>query len=201
MDHHFAELAALKLVEHDIVLWRDRGQLRAGTDWRQGIEQGISESLAVLVALTSDSTESAYVTYEWAYAMGKGKPVIPLKVRQCSVHPKLETVQHIDFTVQGAGDLPWRSLVERIQEVETDSEAPAGAAAVALPAPSDPTVLAILRYLNQRGYQMVSFDRLRKRIDPNLTDDRLRELIRQNDSLFREARLEGRKPGVAKVVP
>lgn len=35
-DHHFAELAGIKLAEAGINLWRDQGQLRAGSDWRGG---------------------------------------------------------------------------------------------------------------------------------------------------------------------
>ena len=50
-DHYFAELAGIKLAEAGISLWRDQGQLRAGDDWRGGIEKGISESIAVLVAM------------------------------------------------------------------------------------------------------------------------------------------------------
>ena len=38
-DHYFAELAGIKLAEAGINLWRDQGQLRAGGDWRSGIER------------------------------------------------------------------------------------------------------------------------------------------------------------------
>ena len=68
-DHHFAELASIKLAEASINLWRDQGQLRAGGDWRSGIERGIAESIAVLVALSQNSVESSYVTFEWAYGL------------------------------------------------------------------------------------------------------------------------------------
>ena len=44
-DHHFAELASIKLAEADINLWRDQGQLRAGSDWRVGIKKGISGTM------------------------------------------------------------------------------------------------------------------------------------------------------------
>src|SRR3712207_4957546 len=87
-DYFFAELANLKLSEHGIKLWRDQGQLRPGSDWRYGIEKGISESHAVLVALSANSVDSPYVTFEWAYALGKGKVIIPLKLSECSFHPK-----------------------------------------------------------------------------------------------------------------
>ena len=109
-DHFFAELASIKLAQASIELWRDQGQLRAGTDWRQGIENTISNSLAVLVALSANSAESSYVTFEWAYALGKGKAVIPLRLSQCVIHPRLETIQYLDFSVPVA--LPWESLVE-----------------------------------------------------------------------------------------
>ena len=171
-DYFFAELTEIKLAEAGISLWRDQGKLVAGTDWRQGIENGISNSLAVLVALSESSTTSSYVTFEWAYAIGKGKPVIPLKLMDCSVHPKLETIQYLDFSVSHA--LPWESLIERIREIETDIDQKVTDTETStvdlVPGSDDFLVKSILAYLNQRGYQMASFDRLRRRIDGSLTD-------------------------------
>jgi hypothetical protein len=202
-DHFFAELAGIKLAEAGIKLWRDQGQLVAGTDWRQGIERGISDSLAVLVALSNNSAESSYVTYEWAYALGKGKSIIPLKLTECSVHRKLETIQYLDFSIPGA--LPWASLIERISEIETDNDQSTTDADAESAVPGtdadDSYVKAILAYLNQRGYQMASFERLRRRIDENLTDEQLREIIDKNNTIFRHATLKGGKEGLAKLVP
>src|SRR4051812_8204254 len=93
VDHFFAELLETKLSKAGISLWRDQGMLRAGADWRQGIERGIADSVAILIALSAQSAESAYVTFEWAYALGKGKAIIPLKLNECRIHPKLESVQ------------------------------------------------------------------------------------------------------------
>ena len=205
-DHVFAELAGIKLAEAGISLWRDQGQLRAGRDWRSGIERGIAESLAVVVALSDNSTASPYVTFEWAYGLGKGKPVIPLKLSNCDVHPRLQTIQYLDFSIPGA--LPWASLSERVREIESDAtpdediKAAAAAAAASDPVPlTDITVRAILAYLNQRGYQMASFERLRRRIDESMTDRDFNELIVNNPTVFRHAMLKDNKPGLAKVVP
>ena len=200
-DHYFAELAGIKLAEAGINLWRDRGQLVAGTDWRQGIESGISNCLAVLVALSGNSAESSYVTYEWAYALGQGKSIIPLKLSECSIHPKLETIQYLDFSFPGA--LPWASLIERIREIESDHSATETVPESAAPGPEadDQSVKAILAYLNQRGYQMASFERLSRRVDENLTEERLKEIIDRNRTIFRHATLKGGKPGLAKLVP
>ena len=201
-DHHFAELAATKLEGSDIRLWRDQGQLRAGSDWRSSIERGIAESIAVLVALSENSAESSYVTFEWAYGLGKGKSVLPLKLAACKVHPRLEPIQYLDFSI--AGSLPWNLLIERIREIEADAtsqEDLSVAAAAPQPPLLDPTAKAILAYLNQRGYQLASFDRLRKRIDSNLTDEDLENIVTKNPSIFRMAVLKDDKRGLAKLVP
>jgi hypothetical protein len=201
-DHHFAELAGIKLAESSITLWRDQGQLRAGTEWRGGIERGISESIAVLVALSQNSAESSYVTFEWAYGLGKGKTIVPLKLEACKVHPRLEPIQYLDFSVPGA--LPWNLLVERIREIEADATSQDDLeASAAAPAPQhqDPVVKAILAYLSQRGYQFVSYDRIRQRIDPTITDERLDALVKANPMVFRQARLKDGNPGLKKLVP
>src|SRR6476646_1849798 len=156
-DHHFAELASIKLAEADINLWRDLGQLRGGSDWRGGIERGISESIAVIVALSENSAESSYVTYEWAYGLGKSKTILPVRLEACKIHPRLEPIQYLDFSLPGS--LPWKELIQRIREIETDatSQDDLAAAASVVPTRQDPIVKAILSDLNQQGYQMVSY--------------------------------------------
>jgi TIR domain-containing protein len=201
-DHHFAELAGIRLAEAGINVWRDQGQLRAGSDWRGGIERGISDSIAVVVALSESSAESSYVTFEWAYGLGKGKTVVPLKLESCKIHPRLEPIQYLDFSVPGS--LPWNLLIERIREIEADAtsqEDLVAAASVQDLPQQDPTVKAVLSYLNQRGYQMVSYDRLRRRVDSGLTDQALDALVDSNPAIFRHAILKDGKRGLGKRVP
>jgi hypothetical protein len=200
-DHHFAELASLKLAEKGINLWRDQGQLRAGSEWRGGIERGISDSIAILVALSENSAESSYVTFEWAYGLGKRKTVVPLKLEPCKIHPRLEPIQYLDFSAPGS--LPWDRLIERIREIEADatSQEDLVAASATEEPPQNPTVRAILNYLNQRGYQMVSYDRIRRRIDSELTDEVLDTLVDSNPSIFQHAVLKDSKKGLAKRIP
>jgi hypothetical protein len=119
------------------------------------------------------------------------------------VHPRLETVQHLDFSVPGA--LPWASLIERVREIEADAtpeeDLKASAAATDQAPVQDVTVKAILAYLDQRGYQMASFERLQRRIDESLTPHQLNEIVVKNPTIFRLATLKEGKPGLAKVIP
>jgi TIR domain-containing protein len=201
-DHYFAELADIKLSEAGIKLWRDQGQLRPGSDWRFGIENGIATSIAVIVALSENSADSSYVTFEWAYGLGKGKTVVPVRLQNCTVHPRLEPIQQLDFSVPGS--LPWSALIDRIREIEAEAtsqeDLTASANAEGAP-PQDATVKAILAYLDQRGYQMASYERIRQRIDPELTDDALDSLISANPKVFRHALLKGGKRALGKRIP
>ena len=198
-DHFFAELARIKLAEAGISVWVDQGQLRAGEDWRNGIDQGISDCFAVILALSPESASSSFVTYEWASAMGKGKPIVPVRLNRCELHPKLEVIQYLDFSTRG--HQPWSLLIERLREIEQDNELPeydqSGQTDEDASSPDEvePIVTSILNYLNQRGYQMVSFERIRRLIDENLMDEQLKQLIEQNKSIFRSATLKGGKPG------
>jgi hypothetical protein len=201
-DQFFAELAEIKLEEFKIELWHDQGQLRAGDDWRAGIELGIDRSLAVLIALSENSVASSYVTFEWAYALGRRKVIIPVKLDNCSLHPRLEAVQHLDFSVPSAR--PWSLIAQRVEEIDIDKDAKPPEPPTPPTAPSSSeakTVAAILEFLNERGYQMMSFERIRARFGKDLTDERLRAIVADNRTIFRPATLKGDKPGLAKLVP
>ncbi len=199
-DYFFAEMLSLKLKETGIEIWRDLGQLRAGDDWRESIEKGIFESDAVVVALSEKSSQSAYVTYEWAYALGQGRTLIPIKLADCVLHPKLEPIQYLDFSYPRA--LPWKELIQRIKDVESEQEFKndeVQLAASVMDADKEQTyVSAILEYLMKRGYRMASFERLRKRIDLAISDDIFAQIISNNPNIFRHARLKGNKKGIAR---
>jgi hypothetical protein len=53
-DYFFAEMLAIKLEADGFKLWRDPGSIRPGDDWRQSIESGIKEAVAVVVALSAN---------------------------------------------------------------------------------------------------------------------------------------------------
>jgi hypothetical protein len=79
-------------------VWWDR-QIPAGyDDWREKIDVEIDRAKVVLVVITPEAVASPYVTYEWSYALGKNKIVIPLTYQKATVHPRLNTHQALDFT-------------------------------------------------------------------------------------------------------
>jgi hypothetical protein len=103
-------------------VWVDTKKLRAGQDWREEIDQAIRESLALIVILTPEAVTSQYVTYEWAFAMGVGIPVIPILREQTELHPRLVGLHYLDFTV--GDNHPWEDLIERLQETKGEESPP-----------------------------------------------------------------------------
>jgi CheY-like chemotaxis protein len=111
----FAELVKMKLEKEDIQVWKDTSQIGAGTEWRNEIDQGLLNCDIVIVLLNQLSTKSPYVTYEWAFALGNGKTIIPVLTEDCEIHPRIEILQYIDFK---GSNRPWEKLIERIKKIK-----------------------------------------------------------------------------------
>lgn len=81
-DADFAEILKLKLEKRGVEAWIDNERLKIGQDWREEIDSGIKNSMAVIAIMTPEARKSEYVTYEWAFAWGKGKKIFPLMLKQ-----------------------------------------------------------------------------------------------------------------------
>jgi CheY-like chemotaxis protein len=102
----------MKLKDAGVQVWLDQSALEVGEEWRDAIDQGITESDALLVILTPHACQSSYVTYEWAFALGKGIKVIPLLLEDCDIHPRLAVLQYMDFRTHKTA--PWDKLAKEI---------------------------------------------------------------------------------------
>jgi hypothetical protein len=111
----FAELLESKLKEANFNVWIDR-QLRAGTDWREKIDERIRKSIALIVIMTPAAKESEYVTYEWAFAYGAGVRVIPLIFKSVKLHPRLEALHYRDFSNEA--HQPWDELISDLRDAQ-----------------------------------------------------------------------------------
>jgi hypothetical protein len=109
-DGDFAELLKMKIEQAGYSAWVDTERLQAGNDWRIEIDDGIRYSCCLIVILSPIARKSEYVTYEWAFAWGMGINVLPIVIKQTSMHPRLETLQYLDFTNRLSR--PWDRLLE-----------------------------------------------------------------------------------------
>ena len=91
--YDLADLTRSYLERNKINVWLDTASIEVGADWRNEIDSGILASDLVIVLLDKESSVSSYVTYEWAFALGNRKPVIPIMVEDCKIHERLSVLQ------------------------------------------------------------------------------------------------------------
>ena len=92
--------------------WIDTDRLMPGIEWREEIDKTITDCIAVMAIMSPEARASEYVTYEWAFARGAGKTIIPLMLRQTSLHPRLATLQYLDFS--NRMNRPWDRLYQSL---------------------------------------------------------------------------------------
>jgi len=115
-DSDFVEILRNKLVQEGFKVWIDTDGLRGGEEWRKSIDQAIKEAFALIVVITPEAKASEYVTYEWAFAAGAEIKVIPLLLKRTSLHPRLESLQYLDFTHRQ--NRPWDKLFPVLSEAD-----------------------------------------------------------------------------------
>lgn len=96
------------------VFWDDDIEI-GSEDYRVKIDDLIKEADILLLYLTDKSTKSAYVTYEWGFAKGLGKPIFILldkDVQTEKIHPRLSTTQHLKF------DHNWQEILDELRKIE-----------------------------------------------------------------------------------
>jgi hypothetical protein len=105
----------MKLEKENIQVWKDTNLIDPGTEWRHEIDQGLLDCDIVIVLLNQLSINSPYVTYEWAFALGNGKTIIPMLTEDCKIHPRIEVLQYLDFR---GSNRPWDKLIEEIKKIK-----------------------------------------------------------------------------------
>jgi len=120
-DNDFAQLLRTKLDEKGIKTWLALESLKAGEEWREGIDSAIRSSFAMIVIISPASDTSKYVTYEWAFAYGINVPIVPILYKPVNetIHPRLESLQYEDFTPKN--NRPWTRLISRLKELEQEA--------------------------------------------------------------------------------
>jgi hypothetical protein len=113
-DAAFVNRLTRRLRKLRLATWRDIDALRAGEYWQETIDKALRSATALIVVLSPAAAESQYVAYEWAFALGAGVAVIPIitgKTANTPIHPRLSSIQFVDFTKPGK---PWLRLIDAL---------------------------------------------------------------------------------------
>jgi hypothetical protein len=106
-DKGFAHDLRVRMKRSQINAWQDLNNLKAGQPWQDAIDNALRNAAALIVVMSPVAAASRYVTYEWAFAIGAGVPIIPvILAADTELHPRLSSLHCIDFT----GRKPWVEL-------------------------------------------------------------------------------------------
>jgi len=121
-DEDHANYIKGKLEDNNFTVWFD-GDIEAGEEWKKEITDAIEASFAIIIIYTKHAHNSDYVTYEWAYADGLGKPIIRLQFDVVeSPHERLKDIQMLDFSAHYEKDRPIDELINSLKKYQSDSE-------------------------------------------------------------------------------
>jgi HEAT repeat protein len=104
-----------ELEKNDFSHWVDTDAIGLGDDWTRKIDEALCSSFALILIITPAALKSAYVTYEWIYALGRGIKVIPLlfsEVNEVDKHPKLKNMNHEVFI--NPRMRPWKDVIDQL---------------------------------------------------------------------------------------
>jgi HEAT repeat protein len=112
--------------------WMD-DKLVGGDEWKEVIDKNLRNCLGVIAIVSVASLASQFVTYEWSFALGLGKRVVPVvlqfpdrnpkkKPRDPEIHPKLSDRHIRDFS--NPNSRPWLDLLGDLQAIEQSETVP-----------------------------------------------------------------------------
>lgn len=94
-DREYVQKLTDELKKIGVDIWID-SDIPTGTSWADGIQNALNDCDMMLLIVTDASMDSDYVTHEWSYFMGRGKPMYPFVLGRempNKVHPRLEHFQ------------------------------------------------------------------------------------------------------------
>lgn len=85
--------------------------------WPTEIDQGIREAVGLLVIVTPEAINCEFVSYEWAFALGAQRPVLPLIFSPTTLPRRLRPLFSLDCT----STPPWETIADVLQDMSNES--------------------------------------------------------------------------------
>ncbi|MGC5022475.1 toll/interleukin-1 receptor domain-containing protein [Micromonospora sp. DT47] len=115
VDEDLARSLRDRLAHANVNSFLDTGEIRVGDEWRRVITGALDKASLAVVVCTGRSVASVEVTFEWAYALALGVPVVPVLYESGLALPgALAPLDRLSFV--DPAHRPWDRLITRAVE-------------------------------------------------------------------------------------
>ena len=90
--------------------------IAAGKNWEQQLYREVRACHVMIILCSEASMASHWCFAEVTHAKSLGKPVLPVLVERCDVHPILRFQQYIDWTNKADEEIAWKRLERGLHE-------------------------------------------------------------------------------------
>jgi hypothetical protein len=112
----FVDNLVKRLNAAGISVWWDANIGSTSADWRVDIDKAIDNATLFILVMTEAANDSAYVTFEWSYALGREKQILMLMREEVEkIHPRLKHKQ--EFRFYESSIYPWDKLIDLVKAI------------------------------------------------------------------------------------
>lgn len=86
-------------------IWLDMAKLRPGVDWWEGVRRAIDHCVGVLILVSDESSRSTSCSQELAYAIARGKRIMPIAVDMATECVGWRTAHSVESNPSAIKDL------------------------------------------------------------------------------------------------
>ena len=105
-----------RLNDEGVSVWWDANIEPTSADWRIDIDKAIDNTKLLVLVMSNAANDSAYVTFEWSYALGRNKQILMLMREPVEkIHPRLKHKQ--EFRFYDSSVYPWEKLITLVKTI------------------------------------------------------------------------------------
>ncbi len=82
-------------------------------EWDSQRDESIANCKAFLLILSENGLSSSDITYQWAFAIGRNRPIVPILRETVAIHPRLAEFEALDFKEKIDID----SLIQKLEQL------------------------------------------------------------------------------------
>jgi hypothetical protein len=180
-------------------VWLDESSLGLGESIVQQIDEALRSSDIIVFLLDENAVKNPNIFFEFGVAVATGKVVVPIVPRDFNLSLLPAPLKSRSFLLRESPEETAIALADLAKRLQVGQDSASLKSHSLSDSDIERIATHIINYLDANHFTMVSFDRVRERINSNYSDELLKEVIDKLPNRFRRVHLKGNRPGIGLV--